>query len=397
MKTPYKRASAHGRTAAATLRPEWKCAGTLLHASLAPPVKRVFRRRAVAVAVGRILLVGAMATQVAPALADTSKLIFNNPAQLTQVVGRQPVFVDIDGDGDLDIFVGMNAGAIRYFENVGSSTLPQYVERTGAANPLNGVNVGGKAAPAFADIDGDGNFDVVIGAADGTLRFYSNIGTPAAPVFLQQTGASNPFNGVDVGTRSTPMFVDLDGDGDYDALIGAYDGTISYFENTGTTTSPVYTQRTGAANPFTGVDVGFASTPAVADIDADGDFDIFIGNKNGSIAYYENTGTSSSPVFTNRTGVTNPLNGLGTGGDSAPTFADIDGDDDFDALIGASTGAVQVVTNVGTASSPTFRNESTGGCQYGVCQHAFRCRHRRRRRFGRIHRWLLWRGAILRE
>ncbi len=327
--------------------------GTMVRACRPTFVPRVFRRRAVAAAVRRVILIGALSTT---AFADTSKLIFTNPDQLLNMVGTHATLVDIDGDGDLDIFIGTYAGTIRYFENVGSRMIPQYVERTGAANPLNAVNVGGQAAPAFVDIDGDGDYDVFIGASNGSLQYYQNIGSDSAPSFLPQTGASNPFNGVSAGTRSAPVFVDLDGDGNKDALVGNYNGTVLYFQNTGTPTSPVFTQRTGAANPFNGVDVGYTSTPAVVDIDADGDFDVFIGNKNGSISYYENTGTRTSPVFVPRSGAANPLNGISiiNYSNSAPTFADIDGDGDFDVLIAGSTGALQSVINVGSPSSPNF-------------------------------------------
>ena len=48
------------------------------------------------------------------------------------------------------------------------------------------------------------------------------------------------------------------------------DGIISYIENTGTSTAPVFVQRTGTANPFDGIDVGVRSTPALGDLDGDG-------------------------------------------------------------------------------------------------------------------------------
>ena len=110
---------------------------------------------------------------------------------------------------------------------------PAFTERTGAANPFDGVNVGFSSAPSFADLDGDGDLDAVVGVVDGTLHYFENTGTALAPAFTARTGAANPFNGVDVGYTGTPSFADLDGDGDLDAIVGASDGTLHYFKNTG--------------------------------------------------------------------------------------------------------------------------------------------------------------------
>ena len=81
--------------------------------------------------------------------------------------------------------------------------------------------------------------------------------TPAAltsPAFIERSDSLNPLNGVDVGWYSTPSFADLDGDGDLDAFIGEGDGTIKYFQNTGSATSPAFTQLNGSFNPLDGVD-----------------------------------------------------------------------------------------------------------------------------------------------
>ena len=58
--------------------------------------------------------------------------------------------------------------------------------------------------------------------------------------------------------------------GDLDLVVGNYDGELIYVENTGTATAPVFVQRTGSANPFDGIDVGFRSAPALGDLDNDG-------------------------------------------------------------------------------------------------------------------------------
>ena len=145
--------------------------------------------------------------------------------------------------------------------------------------------------PSFADLDGDGDLDAVVGEFDGTLHYFANTGTASAPTFTERTGAANPFNGVDVGTVSTPSFADLDGDRDLDAVVGAYDGTLHYFENTGTAVAPAFTVRTGAANPFDGIDVGGFSAPSFADVDADGDLDAMVGERDGTLNYFRNTGS----------------------------------------------------------------------------------------------------------
>ena len=58
--------------------------------------------------------------------------------------------------------------------------------------------------------------------------------------------------------------------GDLDLVVGEWDGELYYIENTGTSTAPVFVQRTGSSNPFDGVNVGDYSTPALGDLDGDG-------------------------------------------------------------------------------------------------------------------------------
>ncbi len=65
---------------------------------------------------------------------------------------------------------------------------------------------------------------MVVGESTGTILYYKNTGTASAPVYAQQSGAANPFNGMDVGSDSSPALVDLDGDGDLDMVAGEKDG-----------------------------------------------------------------------------------------------------------------------------------------------------------------------------
>ncbi len=245
-----------------------------------------------------------------------------------------PSLVDLDNDGDLDAVVGAQPGRLQYYENTGSNTAPVFVRRTDGANPLDGVNTEFVSAPTFADLDADGDLDAVVGAHNGTIYYYRNTGSVSAPAFTQQTGGANPFNGIDTPYTSRPTLADLDGDNDLDAVIGASDGTLRFYENTGTALAPVFESRTGGDNPFNGVDVGYSSSPTLVDLDGDGDMDVVVGENYGKLNYFENTGTALAPVFVERTGASNPVDDIASGSSVAPVFGDLDGDGDLDAVIG---------------------------------------------------------------
>src|SRR5262245_32780056 len=90
--------------------------------------------------------------------------------------------------------------------------------------------------------------------------------TPAYPAFTPRPGAANPVDGIGVGQVSAPALGDVDGDGDLDALVGVTTGTLWYYQNTGSATSPAYARQT-SGNPFGSIDAGSESKPALGDVD----------------------------------------------------------------------------------------------------------------------------------
>src|SRR5262245_725189 len=188
---------------------------------------------------------------------------------------------------------------------------PAFTPLTGAASPFNGLNVLSFSRPALGDVDGDGAPDLVVGSSDGTLHYFLNTGSATSPVYSEQTGpydprtgAGNPFNGINVGVNSAPALGDLDGDGDLDLVVGAQNGTLHYFRNTGSATNPAYVEQTGpydpqtgAGNPFNGIDVGVYSVPALGDVDGDGGLDLVVGNVDGTLHYFRNTGSATGPAY----------------------------------------------------------------------------------------------------
>jgi len=267
-----------------------------------------------------------------------------------------PCFVDINGDGNKDIFLGSIDGVINYIEsdpNIVCSDIV-YQKVADSENPTSAIDVGEYAAPDFVDIDADGDADLFVGNNLGQIEFFQNDGNANTPNFTPITGGGNPFNGIDVGAIATIDFVDINKDGLQDVFIGESNGNINFFQNIGTATNPNYAQVIGAGNPFDGVDAGSQSSPTFADIDQDGDLDAFIGNLDGQILFFRNDGTPTLPSYTQFTDTTNPFFGVDLDGKFTPEFGDIDNDGDLDAIIGNKSGSLYFFRNDGTPTAPKF-------------------------------------------
>ena len=265
-----------------------------------------------------------------------------------------PSFVDWDGDGDFDLVGGRFSGDLEAWRNTGTANAPIFTQALGPANPFNLIGYS-RSGPSFVDWDGDGDFDLVLGFGQGSLPAWRNTGSATAPVFTAVTGGADPFDGIDVGFLSRPSFVDWDGDGDFDLVSGEWDGTLLAWRNTGSATAPVFTAVTGGANPFDGIDVGDDSAPNFVDWDGDGDFDLVLGETKGTLLAWRNTGSTTAPIFTAVTGSANPFNGIDVGGYSTPSFVDLDGDGDRDLVSGASDGKLLVWRNTpAPGPSPTI-------------------------------------------
>lgn len=242
-----------------------------------------------------------------------------------------PAFGDLDGDGDLDLLVGnkldvkhQETGRLYLFKNTGTATKPS-LALTDTLTLVTQFH----QAPALGDLDGDGDLDLVLGTWNDGVFVFRNVGTKQAPKFVQDSAATIRFTR---GSNFIPTLADIDGDGDLDMLVGEGSGEINLVRNTGTKTAPQFKLEDEV---WQGIDAGRRSKPALADLDGDGDLDMIIGREDAGSVYYKNEGSRTQPKF-----VLDPSFQISFHHNATPIFADIDGDGDVDLFSGSLGGGL---------------------------------------------------------
>ncbi|MDB9312889.1 S8 family serine peptidase [Spirulina sp. CS-785/01] len=248
-------------------------------------------------------------------------IILESGLKAEDVFGQvtKPSIVDIDGDGDLDIFIGEHLGFTYYFENNGDNTFkdPVSADTIGLEQPT--VNSGNLvtpfyyASPTFVNVDGDSVIEYAfvgglldnenVTDIDSVLKVYKNQSSnPANPQFSVLETNSLFENSVEIpenqGLRIVPEVVDFDSDGDFDlflaqTMLDDETGEIRYFENIRTNENPQFIEITllndhpfayqyldtpANSDPWIG-DLNQA-VPEIVDFDNDGLFEVFVGTRN---------------------------------------------------------------------------------------------------------------------
>lgn len=185
-------------------------------------------------------------------------------------VGRRAAPTFISDSERTGLLIGAEDGSISWYEMVREGG--EDVLRERRRYPLNGLS---SSIPAAGDIDGDGVAEVVVGKSDAldgtTMRLYRFDGEEFVRIPWQ---LDTTFNVVRSG--ASPVLVDIDGDGDLDLFSGGRNGRFGFFRNTGTPTAPLFTVEVPPA-PFDTLDLGSYSSPRFLDLDGDGDLDIAVG------------------------------------------------------------------------------------------------------------------------
>lgn len=212
-------------------------------------------------------------------------------------------FFDVDGDGKKDLIIG-NDYAYNSNPILQYSSLSFYKNMSTAGNASfqfvtnDWLNLSALAQfglyPAFGDLDGDNDEDLLLGNADGTLIYYKNIGV-TTPNFVF---SSPNFQSIDIGNNAAPQIVDVDRDGKNDLLIGERSGVLNYYKNNSTGSNLLFTLQTSnfggvnvsAPNAITGY-----SNPLL--FDNGNGYELLVGSEAGLVYYYQNIDNNLSGVF----------------------------------------------------------------------------------------------------
>lgn len=229
-------------------------------------------------------------------------------------------YIDLNNDNKRDLVVCPNASSISldiesiwYYKNIGADNSPVFSRQTRSFLQEDMIDVGTGSDPVFFDFDNDGLSDLLISnytmisdscPTSNSFNVYAfkNIGSATNPMFdLIDNDYANLSSQLPNYSSKHLTFGDLDGDGDQDMIIGDYNGFLHYFENTGgmgpanfSSAPPILNYPDNTSAP---IDVGGYATPQLIDADRDGDLDLIIGERAGNLNYYQNIGTTTTPSF----------------------------------------------------------------------------------------------------
>ncbi len=194
--------------------------------------------------------------------------------------------VDLDQDGRQDCISGSWPGEIYWFRRLAN----QEFAEAEILKDKNGetINVGTAAAAFVTDWHNDGDFDLVIGTITGQVELVENVSSGKKLQFIESRTLDLKHSNRGEHSDAAPVVVDWDGDGKDDLLVGAGDGSVSFYRNIGSVTNRKFSTGRcivpkspigwGSDQIRNAGDWGLRSKICVTDWNGDGKLDVLLGD-----------------------------------------------------------------------------------------------------------------------
>lgn len=268
---------------------------------------------------------------------------------------------DVDGDGQKDLLASPNVSFNEnqefdfrasgwFYKNAGTNQKPdfQFVRTDFLQNEM--LDLGEHAAPALADLDGDGDMDLLVGyggtrTASGYragLWQFENKGTTQTPAFVLITTDYLGLMASLALTKVLPAFVDVDANGSTDLVLTANGVEIRVLLNAAPKGAAVrYNLATAIRWPTP--DLMYpGDLLTVTDVDRDGKPDVLISKTDGIIQYLRNAGTTANPVFQLQNQNVGGFTSDRLLGARSLVVADLNGDQKNELLVATNSGQVRL-------------------------------------------------------
>ena len=274
--------------------------------------------------------------------------------------GAYPVFFDYNGDGLMDLLVG-NYGysdtciftpetglkctfisKIALMLNTGTSLKPAFTLADRNIAHLDSLQMQ-SLIPTIADMDGDGDGDLICGNSKGKLVYCENVAEPGQPADFKLKDPA--WKQISVGDYSAPQLIDMDNDGLTDLICGKRNGTISFYKNTGSVHEAQFELVT---DQFGGVDVtntqlsNFGYCTPCFYKNSRGEAVLFSGSEFGEIFVFDQITNNLDGTFR----FFGTLPGIHEGWRSSVALSGLNGDTLADIVLGNYSGGLEVFSGI---------------------------------------------------
>ena len=297
---------------------------------------------------------------------------YNNTIAADINVYPASYYLDVTNDGINDLIVTTNSQnnsenfeSCWLYENTGQNNLPNFnlVQKDFLQSDM--IELGTSAFPTFYDYNNDGLKDLVVGNygyhntnnnPTSSLALFENTGSDSVPEYnlidrdwLSLSTLNLNINLNIPALNLSPTFGDLDGDNNKDLIVGDADGRLHLFTNTGGGNFVLSTPN------YEDIDVGQFAQPQIIDVNRDGLNDLIIGEQDGTINYLPNSGSISNAIFDtvieNWGGIDIDASFISTGF-SNPILYDSSGV--YQLFVGSFSGSIYQFTNIDNNLSGQF-------------------------------------------